>query len=82
MYNDSVIQEQSGLPQMLFYNKMSREVGSVWGFQPLCLARSDDVLSRLLRDLQNLDNRTVVSTSSGLLRIDVTWSLLQVGKGC
>ncbi len=35
MYNDSVIQEQSGLNA--FYNKIYSLVGSVLGFQPLSL---------------------------------------------
>ena len=36
MYNDSVIQEQSGIE--CFYNKIYSLVGIGVGFQPLCLA--------------------------------------------
>ena len=67
MYNDSVIQEQSGLNA--FYNKIYSLVGNwCWDFSP-CVWPDDDSLSRLLRS--NLDNSTNGLLRSSCCRIDL-----------
>ena len=76
MYNDSVIQEQSGLNA--FYNENLLISWDRCGDFSPCVWPDDDGLSRLLRS--NLDNSTNGLLRSSCCRIDL--GLCCQWKGC